>query len=132
MHIQFISSSNLPLKFPSSTICCSWFRINMIFSQIRHWKNFWTAGGQAFHQSSCSCAWCHWQVLFYFNLNEHYFSMCLKIIPFFSASDTWIHLVHGSLSIEIQWSKAFLIKQICITFTQNQCMFCLHNHYCKA
>ena len=87
-------------------------------SQFKHWGNCWTAGGQAFNHSSCS--WFHAQVLVYFNLKYRFYWMCVEIIPFFSASNTWI-----KLAVEILCSKAFSIKQIIITLTINSFGACI-------
>ena len=94
-----------------------------------------TAGWQAFFQSLCSC---------------FVFLISLTIISQFQSKGPLLFNVTGNNSFllcprylaqvgcmkgsqfKIQCSKAFSIKRIIITFTHNQCMWCLHNHCCKA
>ena len=86
-----------------------------------------TAKFQSSLHTSCtvhgpSISQCHskGRLLFYVTGNNSLISSLPKIL-----GSNWLH---ESLSIDIQCSIAFSIKQFFITFTHNQCMWCLHNH----
>ena len=101
-----------------------------LHSQIRHWENCWLEIISPelmfeFLISLTSISQCQSKGQLLFNVTgNNSFPSLPQIL-----GSSWLH---ESLSIEIQCSKAFSINQIIITFTHNQCMWCLHNHCCKA
>ena len=94
-------------------------------SQIRHWENCWLEIISpelmfVFLISLTSISQFHSKGQLLFNVNGN---NSFLLYPRYLAQ---------GLSIEIQCSKAVPINQIIITFTHNQCMWCFHNHCCKA
>ena len=112
MRIYWISIFLHP-PYSYTCTCCSCDPGSTWYTR-QNWALLKLLVGKQIHESSCLCSWFHSLVLVYINLNDHYNWIWHEQIPFSSAKDTCI--VHKSLSIEIQCSKAFSAKQLIITF----------------